>query len=358
MENLKNNYLTTSFSKKNIIYFSLLFIIFIFIFSLGYFLSALSPVSETVAIKEIEVKEKESFRQIAENLETTGVIRSNTAFKGLALLSGEAHKLKPGIYFLNAASSTLDILKNLVAGPELEREVVIQEGLTLLDIDRKLSEAGVIEPSALANFNPELIRNDYEFLKELKSPIKSLEGYLFPDTYKFFVKSSPNEVIKKFLNNFNLKAWPYLKDQSIAVGKNTFKTYQFLTIASLIEKEVYYDAEKPIVSGIIYKRMKLGMPLQIDATITYAKCKKLIFYCDNPVVLKKELNFPSVYNTYLYRDLPPTPISNPGLVSIIAALNPEKSDYLYYLSDPKTKTAIFSKTLEEHNKNREKYLGL
>jgi UPF0755 protein len=358
MENLKNIYLRTSLLKKNLIYFSLLFIIFGFIFSLGYFLSALSPVSKTSAIKEIEVGEGESFGQIAENLETAGVIRSRTAFEGLSLLSGEAHKLKPGIYSLNTASSTLEILKNLVAGPDLEREVVIPEGLTLLDIDRKLSDAGIIEPNALANFNPELIKNNYEFLKELKSPIKSLEGYLFPDTYEFFIKSNPSDVIKKFLDNFNLKAWPYLKDQSMVVGKNTFKTYQFLTVASMIEKEVYYDAEKPIISGIIYQRINLGMPLQIDATITYAKCNKLIFYCDNPVILKKELRFPSLYNTYLYRDLPPTPISNPGLTSIIAALNPQKSDYLYYLSDSKTKKTIFSQTLAEQNKNIEKYLGL
>jgi len=352
MENFQYINFNRADLKRKIIYFILIFLILFFIVFLGYFLSALGPVSQLSDIKKIEIKSGESFQQISSDLEGAGIIRSGVAFKILSFVSGSAHKLKPGLYFLESAWSTPNILRKIITGPELERAVVIPEGLTFLDIDKKLSDAGVIRPKALANFNFELIKNNYEFLRELKSPIK-IEGYLFPDTYKFFINSKTEDVVKKFLDNFNKKAWPVLH-----TNNSRLTTNDVLKIASLIEKEVYFSKDKSIASGIIYKRLKIGTGLQIDATIIYAKCGGLVLYCDDSGFYRKDIGFVSPYNTYLHNGLTPTPISNPGLDSINAALNPSSSDNLYYLSDPKTHELIFSKTFEEHNKNRELYLGV
>ena len=339
------------------IYLSLSFLILFLIIIIAYFSLTLRPVSQGSVIRQIEIKSGDGFRQIAVNLEGAEIVRSSMAFQLVAFFSGSAHKLKPGPYLLDASLSTPNILRKIIIGPDLERGLVIPEGLTFLDIDKKLSDAGITQPKALANFNFESVKNNYEFLRDIKSPIK-IEGYLFPDTYKFYINSKPEDVVEKILDNFNKKAWPSLKGQSHVVGSIAIGSNQFLNIASLIEKEVYFSAERPIVAGIIYKRLKMGMALQIDATIIYAKCGGLVLYCEDSNFYRKDTGFDSLYNTYLHNGLPPTPISNPGLDSINAALNPVNTDYLYYLSDPKTKKLIFSKTFEEHNKNRELYLGM
>jgi UPF0755 protein len=357
MENIKEYYLQIMSRKKWLSYLAFFVSIFAFIFLVGYFFSALSPVSKTSDIKEIEIKESEGFRQISADLEHAGIIRSSFAFQIFSLLSGSAHKLKPGDYSLDSSLSAPYILEAIVSGPNLERRVLIPPGFTLLDIDKKLSDIGILPRGSLANFDSEKIKNDYDFLKELNGPIK-LEGYLFPDTYNFFIKSDPETVIKKFLDNFNAKAWPLLSGKAVISGKNTLSPTQILIIASLVEKEVYFDEDRPVVAGIIYNRLRIGMPLQIDATITYAMCKGFIFYCDNPVISKNDIKYVSAFNTYLFAGLPPNSIGNPGIKSIEAALNPKNSDYLYYISDPKTHKIIPSKTLDEQNDNRAKYLGI
>ena len=133
--------------------------------------------------------------------------------------------------------------------------------------------------------------------------------------------------------------------------------YQILTAASLLEKEAPSFKDRRLISGILYKRLKAGIGLQVDATLTYAKCGGAFLTCDDPKVYRGDTSYSSSYNTYLYKGLPPGPISNPGLEAIRAALEPLESGYWYYLSDPKTKKTIFSRTLEEHNENRAKYLG-
>ena len=362
MENFKYADLNRIDLKRKIIYFSVSFLILFFILILGYFLSALRPVSLASDIKQIEIKSGEGFQQISLDLKNAGIVRSSMAFQLISVISGSAHKLKPGLYFLESAWSAPNILRKIIIGPDLEREVVIPEGLSFLDIDKKLSDVGIIQPKALANFNFDLIKGDYEFLKDLKSPIK-IEGYLFPDTYNFYINSKPEDVAKKLLDNFNKKAYPLFLTNNLKLiplrGISQSETANdILTIASLIEREVYFNEEKPIVSGIIYKRLKIGMGLQIDASIIYGKCGGFILYCKDVNFYRKDTSFVSSYNTYLYNGLTPTPISNPGLDSINAALNPVNTDFLYYLSDPKTHRLIFSKTLEEHNKNREIYLGV
>jgi len=217
--------------------------------------------------------------------------------------------------------------------------ITIPEGYTVAQIDEVLTAAGVLNGGRLANLKPTDF--DYPFLANATG--ESLEGFLFPDTYEFFLNSPSRVVAQKMLDNFSSKAALLLEPET---------AYQTVIIASMIEKEVPDKRnDRRLVAGIIESRLDLGMPLNVDAAVCYAESP---FGCAGVEDIDFEID--SRYNTYKYRGLPPGPISNPGLSAIKAALNPEDSDYLYYLSRPDTKETIFSKTLDEHTKNIVKYL--
>lgn len=298
------------------------------------------PVSGNNAQESItfSVDKGESFRSIANRLSEAGIIRSSSAFKIYALVTGGASKLKPGIYELKQSMSMPEIMSELVGGPEGDITVVIQDSASVYEIDKILAEAGILlNEGELPKFA----------LKE------NLEGRLFPDTYRFFYGSEVEDVVEKFSENFKRKT-------AELFGKiSNDELNRVLILASLVEKEVPDYNERKVVAGILEKRLKAGMALQVDATICYIK--KVRAYPNRtdcrsfaPLDFRRD----SPYNTYLYRGLPPTPIGNPGISAIKAVLEAEKSPYWYYLSDPETKKTIFAKTLEEHNENRAKYLGL
>lgn len=335
--------------------FLISFLIVGFFLSISYFLFALGPVTTSSRAQGFEVKNGEGLSGISQKLKDVKLIRSENVFRAYALISGSAHLLKPGHYLLNAASGTPAILEALVKGEDKETVAVIVEGMSLKDIEEKLDELKVLPKGAISKFDFKILRKDYEFLANAKG----LEGYLFPDTYRFFKESSVELVIRKFLDNFQNKAWPLFKKCKISSGFcHGFNDYQVLTLASLVEKEVPFAADRGIVSGIFIERLSIGVGLQADATLTYVKCGGKFVYCDQAAVNRGDLKLASAYNTYLNKGLPPGPISNPGKEAIFAVVNPQKSEYFYYLSDPKTKKTIFSKTLEEHIENRAKYLGL
>src|SRR3989344_9619906 len=202
--------------------------------------------------------------------------------------------------------------------------VTIREGATVNDINKLLRKKGVLT----------------EDLSE------GLEGYLFPDTYEFFVPSGTAAVEAKFRKNFNQKIRTI-----IPVGSSEEDLKEILTKASLIEKEVPDSSERRIVAGIMMKRLEKNIPLQLDASLCYEK--------DPPCfpITKSDKKLSSPFNTYLYSGLPPRPISNPGVDAVSAVLNPVATPYWFYLSDPKSKKTIFSKTLDEHNDNIVKYLN-
>jgi UPF0755 protein len=217
--------------------------------------------------------------------------------------------------------------------------VTIPEGYTLAQIDEVLKEQKVTKGASLADLKPADF--DYEFLSAATE--ENLEGFLFPDTYEFFLNSPVRVVAKKFLDNFALKT------SGVLGPENAYKT---IILASMIEKEIPdKNNDQELVAGILENRLALGMFLNVDATVCYAESP---FGCAG--VEDIDLTIDSRYNTYYYRGLPPGPISNPGLSAIRAVVNPRSSDYFYYLSRPDTKETIFSKTLDEHNKNIVKYL--
>lgn len=297
----------------------------------------------------IEVVPGAGFRDIAELLENQKIIRSKNTFLIYGALSGSAHQLKPGNYLLSAGSSTPAIVLELTRGPKIDREITFPEGVTIKDMDMMLARAGILPAGAILKFPAKSLADKYKFLAKARG----LEGYLFPDTYRFFLNSNTEQVVRKFLDNFEKKAQPVF-----ATSDKRQVTNDILIVASLLEKEAPDFQDRQIIAGIFYKRLELGIGLQVDATITYAKCGGAFLTCADPKVYRKDLNFQSPYNTYLYNGLPLGPIGNPGLEAIKAALNPIESEYLYYLSDSKTKKTIFSKDLDEHLDNRVKYLGV
>ena len=313
---------------------TLFIICFFLIISLAAFNFAIAS-----TVKDFKILKGMSFGEIAGNLKNQGVIRSKLIFKIYSLITGNAFRFKPGEYVLAPNVSIIELVRALVRGPE-EINVVIFPGMTVSEIDRKLSAAKIINAGDLINSDINVFKKYYFWF----GPAPSFEGYLLPDTYRFYAGSDVNSVIHRFSENFQSKALPFLNNDD-----NIFNT---LILASLLEKEIPDYEEKRIAAGILLKRLKIGMPLQVDASLVYAKCAGFL-NCSR--LIESDYKIDSAYNTYLYSGLPKSPIANPGLESIKAVLNYKKTDYLYYLSDPKTKKTIFSKTLDEHNKNRAKY---
>jgi len=275
----------------------------------------------------------QSLFQIAEDLEKEGLIKNKFFFDLYIFIKGAQRKLQAGEYFLSPSESIARIAGKIISGDIAKVVVTIPEGFTVKQIEEKLN---------------------------LKLPGENLEGFLFPDTYYLPVDVTPEKVVEIMTTNFDKKMAPF-KEEIEGQGKTIF---EIVIMASLLEKEVKTFEDKELVSGILWKRLENGMPLQVDATITYIKkttnlegprsfSEKGEAYGSRISIEETKIN--SLFNTYKYLGLPPGPICNPGIDSIKAAIYPKNSDYWYYLSTPEGKT-IFSKTLEEHNIAKEKYL--
>ena len=318
------------------------------------------PVSREQTEKVFEVKKRESIFDIAKHLEEEGFIKNKYLFVCLTILRGKERQLKAGKYILSPSMTLQEILDILSKGKTPIVKITIPEGWNLKEIAQYLEEKGLCQKEEFfeivgwqgVDYSKEKnlpqaqdFSNKFPFLKDKPKNV-SLEGYLFPDTY--FVKKTATcqEIVKMFLENFSKKLTPDLQEE---IKKQKKTVFEIVTMASLLEKEVKTKEDKEIVAGILWKRLKAGIPLQVDATIAYITGRK------TTKITFEELQIDSPYNTYKYSGLPLGPISNPGMESILAAIYSKQSNYWYYLSTPEGKT-IFSKTLSEHNKNRAKYL--
>lgn len=295
----------------------------------------LPPQPASAAAQTFEIKPGEGFREIISELGRTGLIRSSLAAEWYFLLRGSANKLKPGLYELFPSMSAENIRSILVEGQNREVLVTIPEGSTLYEIDGLLASSGALPKGTLVAY--------------AAATSSEIEGKLFPDTYKFFYASTPAEAVQKFTENFNAKL-------ILLLPQDTVRRRDALILASILEKEVPGSYDRQIVAGILTKRLKAGMPLQVDASICYSKEKlagtDLSCYPLSPLDFKID----SLYNTYTHKGLPPGPIGNPGTDAVAAALHPIETEYWFYLSDPGTHKTIFSKTLDTHDQNRVKYL--
>lgn len=292
-------------------------IILLILISIGIFCYSqiITPASKQEKNIAFEVGENQTTREIANNLKEKNIIKNTTVFTYYSLLSDK--NILPGIYYLSPDMKMSEILDILDEGKVSEKKATIPEGWRREQIAQKLADEGIIDANIfLAN-------------------TKDLEGYLFPDTYQFGLENTPEEVTKKFTDNFKAQT----------SGLNITK--ERLILASIIEREAKHDEDRANIAGVYQNRLDLGMNLGADPTIQYAKG-------DWNTLTKSDFVLDSPYNTYIYEGLPPTPICNPGIESIKAAINPAQHDY-YYFINLADGTTIFSKTLEEHNTNIEKY---
>lgn len=300
----------------------------------------------------IVVEEKKGFLEISNMLEEKGVVKNSAIFKIYVLLSGRAGILRSGAYDLSGKYSVVSLVNRLTRGPE-DVAVVIPEGFTAYDIDKRFVELNLIPSGSLIELSqkPEEFFEGFSFLPV--EHIVSLEGFLFPDTYRFSQDTSAGEIIEKMLANFEEKVYKKIP-QEIASSPRSLA--DLIKLASIIEKEVPGENDRKIVSGVLWKRLENDMLLQVDAAVVYAwKTLNPEWKPQDHSLTLADLKIKSLYNTYLYKGLPQGPISNPGWEAISAALNPENTDFWYYLSTEDGET-IFSRTLEEHNEAVQKYL--
>lgn len=283
--------------------------------------------------------------QIAKNLEELGIIRSDYFFRLYAIASFKHSALKAGKYNLSSRMSIYQIAKKLASGDVIKNKITIFEGWDINDTAKYFEEKEIcLKEEFLALVNKDY-SNNFEFLKEKPKDV-SLEGYLFPDTYEIAEGETCEDVLHIILENFGVKITPEIKAKIASQKKSLFG---IITMASIIEKEVKKLDDKKIVSGILWKRIGSDMLLQVDATINYITGKS-----DAGVAIK-DTKINSPYNTYKYKGLPLGPISNPGMNSILAALNPKDSPYWFYLSSFDGAT-IFSRNFAEHTLARARYL--
>lgn len=282
----------------------------------------------------ITVKSGETVRGIGRELEAKAVIRSARAFA----LVGRDVTIHPGVYDFSPSEPPDAILRHLQKSEFATVRVTIPEGFTNRQIAARLKAQGLItDEAAFLNF----LTTQGATLKASFPPPANLEGFLFPDTYKIPLGSTPTQIAQRMVGSFDKNAaTPHIaaltaSGQSLANAVN---------IAAMIEREAEIDADRPLIAGVLDNRLKKGMKLQIDATVQYARGKHV------ERLLYKDLEVDSPYNTYKYAGLPPGPICNPGLPSIQAALAPAKTDYLFYVGRP-GQAHRFAKTYAEHLKN-------
>jgi len=203
---------------------------------------------------------------------------------------------------------------------------------------------------ALAH-SPSIFEDEFPFLKDLEAD--NLEGFFFPDTYKLNQRMKPEDIVRKFLNAFRDKVFALLETR---FRESPRSILDIITIASMIEKESANSLDRRIISGILWKRLETDMPLQVDSSVIYAwkQINPSWSLGDRLRLSSNDLKINSPYNTYLNKGLPPSPIGNPGLDAIRAALDPQESDYMYYLSLPDGRT-FFSRTYDEHLALKAKY---
>ena len=323
------------------------------------------PHTSFAGTKTVKIPQGLGSRKIGALLKNEGVVNSKWIFVLYVTLKGESSSLKPGSYAIENLSVS-DIAEKLVSGGNNEITIVIPEGWNVYDIGQYLEEKKLFSKErffqatkTLQSTYKKTVNNETPQNQEIipsalldKSAQVGFEGYLFPDTYRVFDDSTPDKMVLKMLQNFDAKLTMELRGE-ISRQKKTI--FQIVTMASLIEKEVTSDNDRALVSGILWKRIAEEMLLQVDASVAYIKKAYQRNTAKQRVVSIQDTKIESPYNTYIYKGLPIGPISNPGLSAIKAAIFPQASPYVYYLSTPDGKT-IYSRTLEEHNKAKAKYL--
>lgn len=315
--------------------------VFVAIVLIGYLTFFTSNHFDKPAPFTFEIKDGESFTSVTERLYEQSIIPSKFNFKVAGFIYGAQTKVKAARYKIPNDISYLDLLDLFVNGPaDYLRAVKINDGQTIKYLGAKVRRDVKIDSTAFVN-----LANNKEFIKSLELNASSLEGYLFSKTYKMYENTSPEEALQIFYKGFTDYFDDKLKQRAKELG---LSVHQVLTLASIIKGETNLVSEMPTISAVYHNRLKIGMRLQADPTIQYllpGGWRRLTY---------QDLRIESPYNTYKFAGLPPGPINNPGKNAIMAALYPDKNNYLYFVAGGNSGHK-FAKSYSDHLKNVAQY---
>lgn len=327
----------------------LLFIIIIAAvgFSLFDYYASSTKTLNTVAY-DFSIAAGDNLVDVGKNLETSNVISSRIPFYYYAWREKLRGQIKKGDYIIPARATFSEMTSLFTKGEakvikKEEISVTLPEGLTTGKMAAILTEAGLPgeEFSRIAENPSSDITSGYTFLKEQKS----LHGYLFPDTYKFFPDATAEDIVTKLLDNFAQRITPSMLSDIAASGKSL---HEVIILSSIVEGEVNKSIDRSQVAGVFQNRLDIGMALQSDATIDFIKGIPEIKHTLDDIAIDDP------YNTYLYAGLPPGPINNPSLASIVATISPADTSYIFFLNNAETGETVFSETFDEHIANKAK----
>ncbi len=304
----------------------------------GWLLHALSPPPEFSGPRFFAVRRGESLTSVARRLEANGLVRSSKLFLLLARLKGLDREVKAGGYKLRPGWAW-EILEALTKGRRISVWVTFPEGFTARQMAERLAEKGLCDEREFMR----LFRlgkrafPEFRFLPEGKT----LEGYLFPDTYLVEAGIDAREIIKRMLRRFEEVVVRGLAGE---LRRSALSLHEVITLASLVESEARHDEERPVIAGVLLNRLERGMRLECNASLLYVLGERKLWLSE------EDLRLDSPYNTYRYPGLPPGPICNPGRASILAALRPARTPYLFYVAMPDGHH-LFARTYREHLRN-------
>ena len=296
---------------------------------------ALAPVARFKRPRTVVVRPGEPLKAVAARLARRGVVRSGLALVLYGDLTGGARKIKPGEYAFSGGESAAQVLQHLVNGDFLTIAVTIPEGMTMRQIADRLQASRLV---CARDFIQAATRGPIPTALGLR-PL-GLEGYLFPAAYRFAPNVSADQITATMAARFYRILTPAVEQRLSELGMTD---RGLVTLASIIEREAKVPGERPIIASVFYNRMKLGMPLQSDSTAQYNRS----WEAKSAVLAVRR---PSAFNTYDFRGLPPGPIANPGLASIMAALYPAQTNYLYFVAT-RDGSDLFSRTYAGHLRN-------
>ena len=306
-----------------------------------FYYQASQPASESNQTTTFEVQPGMTLKQVARELSRQGLIRSASAFQAIAYIKNKQKQVMVGEFNLSPSMPPSSILLRITSGKTVLHPVTIPEGYRITEIAALLHSEGLIDKESFIRQT-----RDENLVRSLGIPADNLEGYLFPETYHFSKFTPEKRIVQTMIETFREQV---LKPPLLmSAEKSSLSWHEIITLASLIEKETGLDSERKIISSVFHNRLRKNMRLQTDPTVIYAMEQ----FDGN--IRKRDLKIDSPYNTYRYKGLPPGPIANPGLKSIVAALSPIESNHLYFVSR-QDGSHHFSSTLAEHNRAVQKY---
>lgn len=296
-----------------------------------------TPPSETF----VDLPSGTSAEAMAQALEANGVIRSRYAF--LLLRLWKKGRLKAGEYRFADPESALTVYTRIAKGDVYTRAVTIPEGFNLYDIATAVENAGLGTRAAFL----EAAQSNASLIADLSPGATSLEGFLYPDTYRFSRHTTARMMLDTMVRRFRKEAAVLNLQQPTACAGLCSNLQQTVTMASLVEKEVHFDNERSEAAGVFVNRLNHGMPLQTDPTVIYSA---ILAGHWTGTIHRTDLDRESPYNTYRHPGLPPAPICSPGAAALRAALHPAETNALYFVAD-NTGHTRFASSLTEHNMN-------